>query len=83
MDNLKDFLFSCFWTFIIFCIMGIVAGCTESNKPEPKTVTVDDYNYPIYIIKDYRQNLQWDAICFDRSLIIIPNTQKPIKSEKE
>jgi hypothetical protein len=68
--------------------MGIVAGCTESNKPESKTVTVEganvsNNNRQIFIIKDYRQNLQWDAICFDRSLIIIPNTQKPINAEKE
>jgi hypothetical protein len=80
---LIDVASSIFWTFIIICIMTLVAACSneiEQTKPIVIEHINGSYSTSTIIIKDTRRNLQWDAFQSGHAIIIIPGTEKPIKN---
>lgn len=71
---------------IIVLVVAITVKRNESNKPaeQPTGIIVIGGSFnsdpkTVIIIKDTRNNRQWDAIEYSNSLVIIPGTEKPIK----
>lgn len=66
---------------IAFLVMIIVKQNESKPAEQPPGIFLDDTRINrMHIIKDTRRNLQWDAIGIDRALVIIPGTEKPIKT---
>jgi hypothetical protein len=71
---------------LIITIVALLCLIYNSKTPEQSPGIFinnniqNEFNRPIIIIKDTRRNLQWDAIEYRQALVIIPGTEKPIKT---
>jgi hypothetical protein len=94
MKPLDAFFAGCAITVITaFLVMIIINQNQNQSKTPEQTITTGvhityqpnsrminkDTEYEVINLKDYRRNLQWDAIYVDRSFVIIPGTENPIK----
>lgn len=80
-----DAFFAGLTTMFIIWFVGMVIIKNNDSKPveQPPGIYLDDNRVTrMYILKDTRRNLQWDAFEYGHSLIIIPGTEKPIKPIK-
>ena len=72
--------------FIIWFVGMLIVKQNTPNKPaeQPPGIIVQANqlitNRTIITIKDTRRNLQWEAFEYWHSLVIIPGTEKPIKT---
>lgn len=85
--NIKIGLISSLFTALLMSIGIIIIinqyNQSETSKPveQPPGIIFDDQRINrIYIIKDTRRNLQWDVVILGQAIVIIPGTEKPIKT---